>query len=125
MKKKKTIFLNLFKLRFPITAVASILHRISGFLLFFIIPFSLWVLQTSLKNEVTFESIREVFFHSKKGVFITWTVLLVFIYHFIAGLRHLLMDWGWFEKVKSARYSALFIFIFIGLIDLILGKWLW
>src|SRR5579862_1349975 len=82
--------LNLFTIRFPLPAIISILHRISGFVLFLLIPLMLWALDFSL-NESGFISLQEGFKSFCAKCFL-WILLLPLCYHFIAGIRHLLSD---------------------------------
>src|SRR5262245_52853916 len=91
--------LNLFTIRQPIPAIVSILHRISGAILFFVIPLLLWGLSLSLSSKHNFEHLRQLL-SSPWAKFIIWCFLAAFIYHFIAGIRHLFMDMGWGEELK-------------------------
>ena len=118
MNKKKVVFLNLFKISFPLTAIGSIGHRISGFFLFLTIPALLCALYFSYSSEENFNfiasSIADYFW-------LICLVILAFVYHLCAGVRHLLMDIGIGDKsFQMAKTSALvmmiasvLIFIFI------------
>src|ERR1700733_11708112 len=90
MKNKRPKNLDLFTIRFPLPAIVSILHRISGVVLFLLIPACLWLLQYSL-TYVGFEHLFG-FFHQPAVKIVLWCVLLPFIYHLLAGIRHLLSD---------------------------------
>jgi succinate dehydrogenase / fumarate reductase cytochrome b subunit len=116
--------LNLFTIRFPIPAIASILHRISGFILFLLIPFILWILQSSLISEQNFDDIRQTL-TSPLMKFIIWCSLSAFIYHFVAGIRHLLMDIHIGEELKSGRIGAILTIIISLLFIILTGIWLW
>jgi succinate dehydrogenase / fumarate reductase cytochrome b subunit len=91
--------------RMPLSAIASILHRISGFLMFLLLPFVLYLLDQSLTSEGTFEYF--------KGFVSHWFVKLVllaliwsYLHHFAAGVRHLIMDTHVGLEKDSARVSA-------------------
>lgn len=123
MNKKRPINLNLFTIRFPVTAIVSILHRISGFALFALIPVILWAFSCSL-TESGFEAMQEWFGYPLVKA-LGWLLLVPFCYHLTAGLRHLLMDMHVCTKLNSARKAA-YMTLGISLILIILaGVWLW
>ena len=98
-------FLNLFHIRFPIGAIASIGHRISGVLLLISLPLLALALERSLASEAAFESLRTAVATPWWGL-----VLLVVVWaaaqHVLAGVRHLLMDIGIGSPLAQARTSA-------------------
>lgn len=124
MKQQRPVNLNLFTIRFPIPAIVSILHRISGVLLFLLIPFIIWGLDLSLASQQDFDNLRQ-FMTSPFMKFITWFLLSAFIYHLIAGIRHLLMDMGIGEELKSGRLSAQITLIMSLILIVLAGIWLW
>ena len=86
------------KYRLPPAGIVSILHRVSGVGMFFLMPFIIWMFDTSVTSEVSFESFRSVFV-AGAGFIPGWFVKLValgliwgYLHHFIAGVRHLWMD---------------------------------
>jgi len=115
--------LNLFTIKFPIPAIISILHRISGFALFLLIPFVLWALSYSL-TQPGFESIQEWLsaFYVK---LIIWLLLIPFCYHLVAGLRHLLMDVHVGTSLQGGRLSGMITFLLSLLLVILAGIWLW
>jgi len=124
VKHKRPVNLNLFTISFPIPAIASILHRISGVILFLAIPFILWALSLSLASQQDFDDVRQLF-TSAWMKFIIWGVLSALVFHLIAGIRHLLMDMGIGEELKSGKLGAQ-ITIGISIVFIILvGIWLW
>lgn len=91
--------------RMPLAALVSILHRISGLLLFLFLPFILFLLGKSLLSEISFEYF--------KGLTSGWFVKLIllalswaFLHHFCAGIRHLIMDKHIGLSKDGARRSA-------------------
>jgi succinate dehydrogenase / fumarate reductase, cytochrome b subunit len=124
VKKQRPINLNLFTIHFPIPAIASILHRISGVLLFLLIPFILWGLELSLNSSQAFDDIH-YFLTRPFSKFIIWGFLAAFIFHFVAGIRHLLMDIGIGEELKSGRLGAWLTFIISAVLIVLTGIWLW
>lgn len=124
MNKQRPVNLNLFTIKFPIPAIVSILHRISGVLVFLLIPFLLWLLQASLSSIEQFDALYEIF----DGIlvrFILWVLLSALLFHLIAGIRHLLMDTGLGESLKAGQFSA-WLVIFLGaFLTICVGIWLW
>jgi len=83
--------LNLIKIRMPVTAVVSILHRVSGILLFLSIPYVVWLLSLSVKSPAGFNEVVALF-NTDLGKLINIVLLWSIIHHFFAGLRFLLLD---------------------------------
>jgi succinate dehydrogenase / fumarate reductase, cytochrome b subunit len=78
--------------RLPPAGIVSILHRISGALLFLVgIPFSLYLLQQSITSEISFESYRAIV-GSVPGKLVLLVLIWAFVHHAIAGIRYLLLD---------------------------------
>ena len=91
-------FTDLPKYRLPAAGIVSILHRISGALMFLLMPFIIWMFDTSVSSEISFARFKAAF-NSGLGFVPGWFLKLValaliwaFLHHFIAGLRHLWMD---------------------------------
>lgn len=124
MKQQRPKNLNLFTIHFPIPAIVSILHRISGVILFLLIPFILWVLNFSLSSSANFDRLAN-FLSSPFVKIIIWLLLAAFIYHMIAGIRHLFMDMGVGETLKSGRMGAQLTIVISLIIIILTGIWLW
>ena len=84
--------------RLPAAGIVSILHRISGFILFLLMPFIIWMFDTSVSSEYSFAKFKAAF-NMGLGFVPGWFVKLValaliwaYLHHFVAGLRHLWMD---------------------------------
>ena len=90
--------------RQPPPAIVSILHRISGALLFLVgIPFSLYLLQQSLTSEISFESYRAIV-GSVGGKLVLLVLIWSFVHHCVAGIRFLLLDrHAGIEKSAAAK----------------------
>jgi succinate dehydrogenase / fumarate reductase cytochrome b subunit len=116
--------LNLFTIRFPIPAIVSILHRISGLILFLLIPVLLWALQLSLASEYHFNELQQAL-TTPCAKIIIFCALAALIYHFVAGIRHLLMDIHIGEELKSGRIGAILTMIISLLLIIMTGIWLW
>ena len=98
--------LNLFLIDFPITAITSIIHRMTGIILFLSLPFFLYFFYLSIESNSSFIIAKSLFsiFYIK---FFFYFFLFSFIYHIITGLKHIIMDVGFFEEKKSSKYFAI------------------
>lgn len=124
MKNNNPIFLNLFQIKFPITAFVSILHRLSGAVLFIFIPLGLYVFEQLVSSKYTYELlIQRLDNHLAKVVI--WLVVMGLVYHTVAGIRHLLMDFGQFESLTAARLTSLLVLGANILFGAYLGYLLW
>ncbi len=100
-------------------AIASILHRISGVVVFLLIPVLLCLLQGSLESAESFNHVKEDVmggFVVRALVFVTLAGL---IFHFVAGIKHLIMDFGVGESLEGGRalsWAALAISAFLILV---------
>jgi succinate dehydrogenase / fumarate reductase, cytochrome b subunit len=106
---KRPVNLNFFTMQFPITAWVSILHRLSGLVLFLFIPYLLWILNSSLFSAESFQALYTQFTHP----FVTFLLALGFaglIFHLIAGIRHLLMDNHIGESKQGGKIGAILVF---------------
>lgn len=114
---------DLLKFRFPITAIASIGHRISGVVLFAFMLGMLYVLQMSLASEESFNEVKALLLSGWPKFFL-WAVLSALVYHFVAGIKHLIMDWGFGETLEGGRQLAILTLVVSILSILALGIWL-
>ena len=123
-KDNRPKYLNLLKIRLPITGIASINHRISGLILFLSIPVSLYLFQLSLSSKDGFaEMISFVSspFIKLALVLLTWS----FVHHLLAGFRFLLIDQNIGISLTYARATAWFVvFASIMLTLIISGVWI-
>jgi succinate dehydrogenase / fumarate reductase cytochrome b subunit len=125
MKKKRPINLDLSTIRFPITAVVSILHRVSGTFLFLLIPLLLWLFSQSLSSETSFSGLQQTLTDHTSLRLVLWLIVVGFFYHLFAGLRHILMDMHIGEELKKGRTTAKLTLLFTIVIALFAGVWLW
>ena len=84
--------------RLPVAGIVSILHRISGFMMFLLLPFIVWMLDKSLSSEFSFAKFKSAF-NVGLGFAPGWFLKLValaliwaYLHHLIAGVRHIRMD---------------------------------
>lgn len=121
--RTRPINLNLLKFHFPLPAIVSILHRISGLLLIILIPFLLFTLQESLDSAESFETLKGYFSHPllKGGL---WVFICALGYHLLAGIRHLLMDMQIGDSLRAGRFSAKIVIILAVVLVIGAGFWL-
>lgn len=86
--------------------VVSIFHRASGVLVFLLIPVLLYLLQQSLTSPESFAVLKANVLGSFAGGLLVFVALAALIFHFIAGVRHLIQDFGFMEELRSGRLSA-------------------
>lgn len=101
----RPVFLNLLQIKFPVTAIVSILHRVTGVAVFAGMPFFFFWFYMVSYSDLTLQDA-----HSVAKV---WWVQLIYIlllsalsYHVIAGLRHVYMDFFGSHSLVSARIAA-------------------
>ena len=104
--KNRPKHLNLLKIKQPIPAIVSILHRISGAGLFLIgIPLGLYILQSSLSSEAAFN----YWFESLSNPCIKLIcigLIWAFFHHLSAGIRFLLLDIHVGISLEKTRLSS-------------------
>ncbi|HZF78292.1 MAG TPA: succinate dehydrogenase, cytochrome b556 subunit [Rubrivivax sp.] len=100
------------KYRLPASGWVSILHRASGALMFFLLPFVVWLFDVSLTSEISYESFTSAFL-AGIGFVPAWMVKLVvlaliwsYLHHLIAGIRHLWMDATHSVSLQQGSSSA-------------------
>jgi succinate dehydrogenase / fumarate reductase, cytochrome b subunit len=123
--KPRPVYLNLFAIRQPLPAIVSILHRISGALLFLIgIPLLLWVVQRALASPDGWTAMRTTLEHPVAKLAL---LLLAWAYfhHFLAGIRHLVMDLHIGMDLPAARRSGAFVLVLALVLTFAVAVKLW
>jgi succinate dehydrogenase / fumarate reductase, cytochrome b subunit len=113
--------------RLPLAGLVSILHRASGGLMFILMPFIIWMFDTSLTSEISYARFTAVF-AGGVGFLPGWFFKLValaliwaYLHHFIAGVRHLWMDATHAVTLEFGRQSAVFTLAVSVVLTLLLG----
>jgi succinate dehydrogenase / fumarate reductase cytochrome b subunit len=96
--------------RMPLASIVSILHRISGFLMFALLPFVLYLLQNSLRSEISF-AYYQGFVTYPLVKLIILALVWGYMHHFCAGVRHLVMDTHIGLDKDSARQSSVAVLV--------------
>lgn len=113
--------------RLPPAGIVSILHRVSGVLMFLLLPFVIWLFDTSVSSEVSYERFRAAFVVGigfVPGWFLKLVVLgliWAYLHHLIAGVRHLWMDATHAVTKEFGHLSAIGTLVLSVLITLVLG----
>lgn len=102
---KRPVNLDLDLTSLPIAALASITHRVAGIVLFVGTAFLLWGLELSLSSEAGFQSVTGLI-ASPLGKFVTWGLLAALAYHFVAGIKHLLLDMEIADTKEGGAFAA-------------------
>ncbi len=118
---QRPVFLNLLRIHLPLAGWVSILHRVSGALLFAALPFGVWALSVSLSGEAGFRRMADVAGHPPAKLLLL-LLIWAFAHHVLAGLRHLALDVHWGVGLHRARQSSRAVFLAGGLITL-LAAW--
>jgi succinate dehydrogenase / fumarate reductase cytochrome b subunit len=113
--------------RLPAAGIVSILHRVSGILMFVLLPFIIWMFDRSVSSEASYDSFASVF-SIGAGVVPGWFFKLValaliwaYLHHFIAGVRHLWMDMTHSVTKEIGRSSAVVTLVLSVALTAVLG----
>jgi succinate dehydrogenase / fumarate reductase cytochrome b subunit len=133
-KKKRPEFRNINAItdlptyRLPPAGWVSILHRISGIIMFLLLPFIFWMFDASLSSEFSFAKFKAVF-NEGCGFIPGWFIKLValaiiwaYLHHLIAGVRHLFMDVNHHAVTKEfGKSSAITVLVLSVGLTVVLG----
>jgi len=123
--RPRPVYLNLFAIRQPLPAIVSILHRISGALLFAVgIPLLLWGVQRSLASPEAYAATIAPF-TTPIGKLVLLVLGWCCVYHLFAGLRHLALDLHVGIRLAPARASAALVLVASILVAVIIAVRLW
>ena len=121
-------FTDLPSYRLPLAGIVSILHRVSGAIMFILMPFVIWMFDTSVSSDLSFERFKSAFNAGMLGLpGVLWklaalALIWAFLHHFLAGLRHLWMDSSHAAVSKDfGRQSAAFTLVVSISLTLVLG----
>jgi len=123
VNKKRPVNLDIGTMKLPITAYASIAHRVSGVILLLGVAVLLWMLDTSLASEAGLQQVKDCL-ASPLAKFVVWFVLVGLAYHMIAGVRHLLMDLGVGETLEGGKLGAKIVFVLSLVAAVAIAGWL-
>jgi len=124
MNKKRPKYLDLRLIKLPLPGFISIMHRVSGLLLFLALPLFLWMLQSSLLSIETYTQLVAVLRYPLSKLILI-CLLWAFLHHLCAGIRYLAIDMHIGVGLTHARASSKWVlFVSLGL-TVLMGAWLW
>lgn len=122
--KKRPKHLDLIRIRLPLAGMVSIMHRVSGAVLFLFLPLLLWLLQSSLATPQSFEAFRNTV-SSPLMKIVLLGLLWGYLHHLCAGVRHLALDLHFGAELGAARVSSMIVLVVSIGLTLIAGALLW
>lgn len=124
MKDNRPVNLDIGTIKLPITAYASISHRVSGVAMVVASFLLLWALDQSLAGPESFERLA-VIFDSVVAKVIIWGICVALIYHTLAGVKHLIMDFGVGETMEGGILGARLVFALTAVGAVVAGVFVW
>lgn len=122
--KKRPKHLDLIRIRLPLAGVVSIMHRVSGAVLFLFIPLLLWLLQLSLASPQSFDAFRSAASNPILKI-VLLGLLWGYLHHLCAGVRHLALDLDYGTELAASRVTSVIVLaVSIGL-TVMAGAMLW
>ncbi len=108
----------------PVTAMASILHRATGIVLFVGALFIFYLIETALASPEGFDAASAIV-KTPLGKFALWLILVALAFHVFAGIKHLFMDFHIGDSMRGGRLGALLSFVLALVVAIAAGVWLW
>jgi succinate dehydrogenase / fumarate reductase cytochrome b subunit len=121
---KRPVNLDLTQFSFPLPALTSIAHRITGVALFVGLVFLMYGLDLSLQSEEGFAAVKECL-DTVLAKLIIWGVVSALLYHLVAGVRHLIMDMGVGETLEGGQLGAKLVVVISVVLIVLAGVWIW
>ena len=125
MSKKRPVNLDISTISQPVTAIVSILHRVTGIILFIGLIFLFYAFDVSLESQEGFDHIIDMLQNNFLAKFTIWGVVSALLYHFVSGVKHLFMDLGYFEELASGRQAAIANLAIAAVLIVLAGVWIW
>ncbi len=124
VNSQRPVNLDLRTIKLPITAYTSILHRVSGVILFVGLAVLLYALDKSLASAEGFAQVKECLTRPL-AKFVTWGLLSALLYHLVAGVRHLIMDMGIGESLEGGKLGSKLVIVISAVLIVLVGVWVW
>jgi succinate dehydrogenase / fumarate reductase cytochrome b subunit len=124
MIKKRPKHLALHKIQFPLPSYVSILHRVSGAVLFLALPVLLLVFDQSLRSIETYTNLAECLANPLLKLMLLG-LMWAFLHHFCAGLRYLAIDLHLLPTLAAARASSIWVLAVSLTLTIVFGVKLW
>lgn len=124
MAQKRPVHLDLAKIRLPIPGIISILHRVSGVVLFFSLPVLVYLFSGTLSSAADFQTYLNIVADPLVKIMLIG-LLWAYLHHFMAGIRFLFLDAHKGLELATARLTAKIVAALPPVITLIMGVVLW
>lgn len=124
MKKQRPVNLDLNTIKFPPSAISSILHRVTGVAMFFALLFVIWAWAVSVSSADGFASVSALM-DGIVGKIVAIGTASALTYHLLGGIRHAVMDMGYWEELESGNLSAKVVIGLWIVLTIVLGVALW
>ena len=113
--QERPVYLDLTKIRLPMSAFSSITHRLSGIYVFFVtLPLLLYIISESTSSKSNFDQLLSSLNTFNIFSIFFYISISIFWYHILTGIRHLIMDFFHVgESLQGANYSAIFVICFL------------
>lgn len=121
----RPVNLNLFAFRFPLAALASITHRVTGVLLLAGVGLLIYLADTALSSAEGFADARALINGGGFATFLLWATLVALVYHLLAGIKHILLDFHIGDTVPVAFGASIAVIVLTVIDAVLLGVWLW
>lgn len=125
MNSKRPVNLDLSTIHFPLPALTSIIHRITGVILFVGLVFAFWALDASLSSPAGFDAVSDAFESNILVKLIAWGLVSALAYHFVAGVKHLIMDADIGVTLEGSVRKAQATVVISAVLVILAGVWIW
>lgn len=124
MKTERPVYLSLTQFRWPLAAIASITHRVTGVLLFIAPAYLLWLLSMAVASPEGFEQAAAILGQPLAKLAML-ALLAVLAFHLFAGFKHLVMDFHHWDTLEAGRRASVAVFVLTAVATVLAGVWLW
>lgn len=125
VNSKRPVNLDLTTIQFPLPALTSIAHRITGVVLFVGLIFAFWALDKSLSSPAGFIAVRDTLANNFLAKLIAWGLLSALAFHFVAGIQHMFMDAGVGVTLEGGNKKAQASVVISAVLIILAGVWVW
>lgn len=124
MNTERPVYLSLTRFKWPLAAIASITHRVTGVALFVGMGYLLWLLGMALQSPAGFDQAAATL-DGLLARLVMLAVLAALAYHLFAGLKHLVMDFHYWDNLRAAQASSITVFVLTAIATVLAGVWIW
>lgn len=125
VNSKRPVNLDLSTIHFPLPAITSIVHRITGVILFVGLIFAFWALSKSLASPAGFDAVSDALAGNFFAKLIAWGLVSALAFHFVAGIKHLFMDADFGVTREGGVQKAQITVIASVVLIVLAGVWIW